>query len=114
MPLYSIETHSQLQPHLAQEWLLTNGLGTYAAGTVVACNTRKYHGLLCAATLPPVGRVMLLNRVAEIVTISGEMHDLSINQFGADYHPRGDRNLRRFSLGHTATWEYDVHGAKIT
>ena len=114
MALYTIATRGELQPHLAQEWLLTNGLGTYAAGTVVGCNTRRYHGLLCAATLPPVGRVMLLNRVAEIVVVNGEMFDLSINQFGAEFHPRGERNLRQFALDHVATWEYEVQGVRIT
>src|ERR1700722_13254747 len=98
MPLFSIETYGELEPHLSQEWLLTNGLGGFAASTVVGCNTRRYHGLLCAATLPPVGRKMMLNRVAEVVTIDDTPAvELSINQFNDRFHPRGDRYLRRFS-----------------
>jgi predicted glycogen debranching enzyme len=114
MPLYTLETYGELRPHLEQEWLLTNGTGAYASGTVVGCNTRRYHGLLCAATLPPVGRVMLLNRVAEIINVNDDMYDLSINQFGEEYHPRGEKNLRKFQLGQTAVWEYEAGGVKIT
>jgi glycogen debranching enzyme len=38
-----------------REWLETNGLGGYASSTVAGLNTRRYHGLLVAATKPPVG-----------------------------------------------------------
>lgn len=51
----------------ALEWLVTNGLGGYAAGTVAGVLTRRYHGLLVAALPPPHGRVVTLNRLAETV-----------------------------------------------
>src|SRR5665213_1485751 len=98
MALFSIDTNGQLVPHLKQEWLLTNGLGGFASSTVVGCNTRRYHGLLCAATLPPVGRVMTLNRLGEILCLDGNndrLYELSINQFRERLHPRGDQYLRR-------------------
>src|SRR5947207_15201092 len=98
MPSYSIETYGELQPGVQQEWLLTNGTGSFASGTVVGCNTRRYHGLLCAATQPPVGRVMMLSRIGEIVKLNGDptLHELSINIFRNTIHPRGDRLLREF------------------
>ena len=34
---------------LNREWLVTNGLGGYASGTVSGAITRRYHGLLIAA-----------------------------------------------------------------
>ncbi|MGA2582853.1 MAG: amylo-alpha-1,6-glucosidase [Tepidisphaeraceae bacterium] len=117
MAIYSVETYGELRPHLQEEWLLTNGLASYAAGTVVGCATRRYHGLLCAATLPPVGRVMLLNRIGEILNVEGQadrLLELSICQFGSDFHPRGDRYLRRFDLDDgIARWNYDVEGIRI-
>src|SRR4051812_50036693 len=64
-PMYSIDTNGQLEPHLHQEWLLTNGLGGFASTSVVGCNTRRYHGVLVAATLPPGGRGVGLNRIGE-------------------------------------------------
>ena len=46
-----------------REWLETNGLGGFASSTVSGINTRRYHGLLVAATEPPVGRMVLLSKV---------------------------------------------------
>jgi len=40
----------------AREWLVTNGLGGFASGTVAGLLTRRYHGLLVAALQPPLGR----------------------------------------------------------
>ncbi len=117
MALYSIDTHGELMPYLTQEWLLTNGLGGFAQGTVVGCNTRRYHGLLCVATEPPVGRMMLLNRIGEILSIGSQnpqLYEFSINQFGSVFHPRGDRFLQRFELGEMATWEYQVEDITLT
>src|SRR5690348_13291943 len=116
MALFSIETYGELEPHFHQEWLLANGLAGFCSSTVVGCNTRRYHGLLCAATTPPVGRVMALNRIGEILYLDGDtdrMLELSVNQFRDGYHPRGDRYLRRFELDDIARWEYDVEGVRI-
>jgi predicted glycogen debranching enzyme len=53
------------EPLLTREWLVTNGLGGYASGTVAGVATRRYHGLLIAALPAPLGRVVMLNQVAE-------------------------------------------------
>lgn len=116
MPLYTIHTHGQLHPAFEQEWLLTNGKGAYSASTVSGCNTRKYHGLLIAATTPPVGRIMALNRVAEILTFPNheeQLFELSVNQFGDQFHPRGDQYLSCFETGDTVKWIFNVHSVKI-
>jgi predicted glycogen debranching enzyme len=52
-------------PHLNEEWLLTNGIGGYASGTVSGVITRRYHGLLVAALPNPHGRTMMLDAVSE-------------------------------------------------
>ncbi len=117
-PLYTIKTDGQLHPGMEQEYLLTNGMGAFSASTVLGCNTRRYHGLLCAALRPPLGRMMTLSRVGEIIYLDGEtdrMLELSVNEFqGGNLHPRGDRYLRAFELGQTAKWIYDVEGVEIT
>ncbi len=118
MPLFSIETYGELEPHLRQEWLLTNGLGGFAASSVVGCNTRRYHGLLCAATLPPVGRIMALNRLQEILELDGQAgHPLefSVNQFrDKSIHPHGERYLRRFQLDDAvARWDYEIDQMRV-
>jgi predicted glycogen debranching enzyme len=58
-------------PHLNEEWLVTNGLGGYASGTVAGNLTRRYHGLLVAALQNPLGRTMMLNAVAERIRTKG-------------------------------------------
>ena len=72
--------------------------------TVVGCNTRRYHGLLVAATLPPVGRIMTLSRLGEILILDGDraaLHELAVNQFRDNFHPRGDQYLRNVSSSTT-------------
>jgi len=56
---------SQSDPHLMREWLVTNGLGGYASGTVTGTIPRRYHGLLIAALPNPLGRMMMLNGLSE-------------------------------------------------
>jgi glycogen debranching enzyme len=65
-PRPGIET----EPPLTREWLVTNGLGGYASGTVFGVPTRRYHGLLVAALPAPLGRVMMLNRLTERVRLA--------------------------------------------
>jgi len=48
-----------------REWLVTNGLGGYASGTVSNVVTRRYHGLLIAALPAPMGRMLMLSKVWE-------------------------------------------------
>jgi predicted glycogen debranching enzyme len=71
-------TRSLHQPHDAEpyepmprrEWLVTNGLGGYASGTVAGVITRRYHGLLVAALPAPLGRMVMLNHLLERVRLS--------------------------------------------
>jgi len=63
---------------LSREWLVTNGLGGYASGTVAGPNTRRYHGLLMAALQPPVQRVLLLAELhTSLVGSDGEPKPLT-------------------------------------
>ncbi|MDB5296684.1 MAG: hypothetical protein JWO31_2667 [Phycisphaerales bacterium] len=114
---FRVRTDGQLDPWVGREWLLTNGVGGFASSTVVGCNARRYHATLCAATLPPVGRVVTLSRLGETLFLDGDRGrplDLSVNLFADAVHPRGDRYLRAFGLWHTARWEYDVEGVGVT
>jgi len=58
-------------PHLQKEWLVTNGLGGNASGTVTGAITRRYHGLLIAALPNPLGRMMMLNGLSERLRLAG-------------------------------------------
>ena len=50
---------------VSREWLVTNGLGGYASGTVAGVITRRYHGLLIAALPAPFGRTVMLSHLAD-------------------------------------------------
>lgn len=54
---------------LRREWIVTNGLGGYASGTVLGVNTRRYHGYLISALPEPFGRWMMLNHLFENVKL---------------------------------------------
>src|SRR5262245_10309559 len=54
---------------LTREWLVTNGLGGYASGTVAGVAARRYHGLLIAALPAPLGRQMMLNHLSELLRL---------------------------------------------
>jgi predicted glycogen debranching enzyme len=58
---------------LTKEWLVTNGLGGYAAGTICGVSTRRYHGLLIAALPEPLGRMVMLNHLQEQVQLPNGM-----------------------------------------
>jgi predicted glycogen debranching enzyme len=71
---------SSFEEGLGREWLETNGLGGFAFSTIAGLNTRRYHGLLVAATQPPVGRMVLLSKLEETVTLDGQVFELSANE----------------------------------
>ncbi|MDF2440337.1 MAG: hypothetical protein JWN98_1321, partial [Abditibacteriota bacterium] len=98
---------------LSREWLETNGIGGFASSSIIGCNTRRYHALLCAATEPPQGRVVLVNKLDETLSIrsdgytSGERHfELSCNQYPGAVHPNGYQWLREFHLDPQPRWIY--------
>jgi predicted glycogen debranching enzyme len=70
-----------LEAGLQCEWLVTNGLGGYAFGTVAGVATRVYHGLLVAALAPPVGRTMLVGGLVEWVVVDGERVALHAHEY---------------------------------
>lgn len=92
------------------EWLETNGLGGFAASSILGMNTRRYHGLLTAATRPPVGRVVMLSKLEETVTVAGRRYELSCNQYPGALHPEGYRYLREFRLDPFPVFVFDLDG----
>ncbi len=78
------------EPLLTREWLVTNGLGGYASGTVAGIPTRRYHGLLIAALPAPFGRMMMLNHLSEQVRLP----DGKIIRFGGQEWVGGHLELQ--------------------
>jgi len=88
------------------EWLEPNGLGGWAASTVSGAHSRRYHGLLVAATTPPTGRLVLLSRLDETVLAPDGRFELAANRFPGAVHPTGHRHLERFARDVMPVWEY--------
>src|SRR5213076_748333 len=80
---------------MGREWLVTNGLGGYASGTVAGVNTRRYHGLLVASLNPPVQRMVLLAALEEWLLVpDSERQPLSAQEYwDGTVYPDGFRLL---------------------
>jgi len=91
-----------------REWLVTNGIGGYAAGTVAGVLTRRYHGLLIAALQPPVSRTLLVTKLDETAVYQGRVYPLFADRWAdGSVEPAGFRHLERFHLeGTTPVWTY--------
>jgi len=99
----------------SREWLVTNGIGGYASGTVAGQLSRRYHGLLVAALTPPLGRTVLVSRFEETVIYNGESFRLyTRQQQTGDIYPQGFKHLDRFHLeGTTPVWTYALADARF-
>ena len=109
------EICGDLSASLRREWLVTNGLGGYASGTVAGVSTRRYHGLLVAALTPPAGRTVLVGGLAEWVSRRGRRYPLSTHEFGdRTIDPRGYRYLEEFALeGMLPVWTFALDDALL-
>ena len=101
---------------LTREWLVTNGLGGYAAGTVAGALTRRFHGLLIAALPAPLGRMMMLNHVGEEIRLPGGEfvalggHEASENETAI----HGARALTEFRLERGLPyWRFEIGGVVL-
>jgi predicted glycogen debranching enzyme len=107
------ETCADLEGALRREWLETNGLGGFASSTIIGLNTRRYHGLLVAATKPPLGRLVLLSKLEETLFIDERRFDLSANRYPGVVHPQGFRYLKKFRLNPFPVFTYEVEDIEI-
>jgi predicted glycogen debranching enzyme len=91
-----------------REWLVTNGIGGYASGTVAGVLTRRYHGLLVAALNPPLGRTLLLTKLDETALYHERRYPLYTNRWiSGTVEPHGYRQIERFCLeGMVPVWQY--------
>jgi predicted glycogen debranching enzyme len=98
-----------------REWLVTNGLGGYAAGSISGARTRRYHGLLVAALKPPVERTVLVAKLDVTARYRGEAFALGSNEYAdGTVDPRGFELLESFALeGQTPVWRYAVGDAVL-
>ncbi|MEC4985435.1 MAG: amylo-alpha-1,6-glucosidase [Oscillatoria sp. PMC 1068.18] len=104
-----------------REWLLTNGLGSFASGTVCDARTRKYHGWLIAALNPPGKRTLLLSHLDASLEVAGKVSALGTNFWlsgknQADYaiNPQGYKLLESFQIDPVPTWIWSQDNWRLT
>lgn len=107
------ESCRNLETALSREWLETNGIGGFSSSTIVGLNTRRYHGLLTAATKPPVGRLVLLSKLEETLIIDGQRYELSANQYPGAVHPLGFQYQTGFRLDPFPRFTYEIQGVRL-
>ena len=100
---------------VGREWLVTNGLGGYACGTVSGANTRRYHAFLMASLKPPVERLLLVAKVDVTVDYLGSRYPLSANEFAdGTVDPHGFRYLESFAISNgIPVWRYALADALL-
>jgi predicted glycogen debranching enzyme len=98
-----------------REWLVTNGIGGYASGTVAGAVTRRYHGLLVAALRPPVARTVTLVKADAVADYGGRRVELGSNEYAdGTRHPQGHRHVEQFRLdGTVPTWTWAIADARL-
>jgi predicted glycogen debranching enzyme len=101
---------------LSREWLVTNGLGGFASGTIAGAVTRRYHGLLIAALPAPHGRTVMWNHVSEFL----RFHDDDVVSLGAEERAGGQLDLGAADYLHEfrlenglPVWTYCVRGVVL-
>src|SRR5436189_6025277 len=108
-------TQENARQLLRREWLVTNGLGGYASGTISGAVTWRYHGLLIAALPAPLGRMLMLNHLAESLIFP----DGRAVQFGGDEPSQPQKSPRSHFIAefrlenHLPVWRYDIDGVVI-
>ncbi len=110
---WSGTAESSVESLLAREWMVTNGLGGYASGTVAGVPTRRFHAVLVAALPAPLGRVVMLGQLSERLTLpDGRSGEIA----GAEQAPgrlkvKGLAALKEFRLEHgLPVWRYEAAG----
>jgi predicted glycogen debranching enzyme len=91
-----------------REWLVTNGIGGFASGTIAGLATRRYHGLLIAALKPPLGRTLLVAKLEETARYADHNYPLATDRWAdGTLNPEGYRHTERFRLdGTTPVWTF--------
>lgn len=98
-----------------REWLVTNGIGGFASGTIAGLATRRYHGFLVAALKPPLGRTLLVAKLEESAAYEGAEYLFSTDPWAdGTVSPQGYVHIERFRLeGTTPVWTFAFADARI-
>jgi predicted glycogen debranching enzyme len=112
MPWREEADRREAESLITREWLVTNGLGGYAAGTIGGVASRRYHSLLCAALPSPLGRRVMLNHLSELIRLKdGTTYLIGGEERGGRLELHGADLLTEFRLEQgLPVWRYEFDG----
>src|SRR5258705_4403779 len=112
---FGAELFRDLETAESREWLVTNGIGGYASGTLAGGMSRRYHGWLVAALRPPVARTQLVAWIDEIVRCNGAEFPLATHRWASGgIEPQGFQHVENFRLeGTMPVWTYAIGDARL-
>ena len=115
MIVFERDTLQDFESTTRREWLVANGIGGFACGTIAGVNTRRYHGLLVASLSPPVQRTLLLAKLDVTATYRGRSYSLATNEFAdGTISPCGFVHLDSFALdGQLPVWTWLIGDALV-
>ena len=105
-----------IQQDIYREWLIGNGLGSYASGTISGILNKRYHGLFIYSDKPPLSRKLYVSKIEETIEIENQLFLLSSNKWASDNNlfPKGFIHLECFYLDENIpVWVYNCHGTFI-
>ncbi|MGF1480692.1 MAG: amylo-alpha-1,6-glucosidase [Cyanophyceae cyanobacterium] len=113
-----LELKREICRHVAhsqrREWLVTNGIGGYASGTVAGLVTRGYHGWLVAALEPPLKRTVLLTKIDETAWYDGSFYPLFANCWAdGTVEPQAHAPCEFYLEGTVPVWRYALADAQL-
>lgn len=98
---------------IEREWVITNGLGSYAGSSIIGAHTRKHHGLLIASLHAPTERFQFLSKIKEAISIENETFSLDATQYTNQTYHNGQHYLQRFLFEGVPTFVYEVNGCLV-
>ncbi|MDT5262350.1 MAG: hypothetical protein QOC61_1354, partial [Acidobacteriota bacterium] len=110
------DARDDVESLLGREWLVANGLGGFASGTVACVPTRRYHGLLISALPTPLGRTVMLNHLSEWLRLpDGERFQTGGQErAGGTLEMPGAHYLSEFRLEEgLPVWRYEMDGTVL-
>lgn len=109
---FDIKQPNDFENNIRKEWVLTNGLGGYAGGSVTGAISRTHQGYLIASLHAPVMRYVCFSKTTEKLLCKDNVYDLSTNQFKGGKHTDGIDYLTDFTYDGTVCFTY--HAGDIT
>ncbi|SDB49227.1 glycogen debranching enzyme, putative [Desulfonatronum thiosulfatophilum] len=101
---------------LTREWLITNGIGGYASGTLAGFPTRRYHSIITAALPAPLGRYVMLDQLNELLRLpdgsTQRIGGLELAEGSLELHGMGNLREFRLEMG-LPVWRYEFDGHVI-